>query len=233
MPREKQDAVVVGAGPNGLAAAITRARWRSDAHAAVLGQSSQEGDFLMIEIAMRWGGLSLIVGAILLGVATVLISLNPVVNQPLSPRNSLLLLLASIFLLLSLPVMYAKQIETAGWLGLAGFVLLQTGILLLVVMSSTPLLYPSLEIASGENIVVFLLGIALTLGLLLTGIATIQAGVHPQWAGIALLAATAGFFFVFLIAEFLPRQSGQIGSALFGIVLTLAFVGIGFSMWAS
>ena len=187
----------------------------------------------MTATAIRLSGLSLIAGAILLGIAIVFISLNPVINQPLSSRNSLLLLLASIFLLLSLPTMYAMQVGTAGWLGLIGFALLQTGILLLVVMAATPLLYPSLNLSSGENPIIFLLGIALTLGLLLTGIATLQASVHPQWTGIALLAATAGFFFVFFVAEFLPPQSGQIGSAFFGIVLALAFVGIGFSMWKS
>jgi hypothetical protein len=183
----------------------------------------------MAETAVRMSGLSLILGASLLGIAIVLISLNPVVNQTMSPFSSLLLLLASIFLLLSLPSMYAKQADLAGWIGLAGFGLLQTGILLLVVIASTPLLYPSLNQSSGENPVVFFLGIALTLGLLLTGIGTVQANVHPQWTGIALLAATAGFFFVFFVAEFLPPQSGQIGSALFGIVLALA--GIGWSMW--
>jgi hypothetical protein len=185
----------------------------------------------MAETAIRWSGLSLLVGATLLGAAIVLISLNPVVNQPLSPRNSLLLLLSSIFLLLSLPAMYAKQAQAAGWLGLTGHALLQTGILLLVVLASTPLLYPSLNMASGENPVAFFLGIALSLGLLLTGIATIRASVYPRWAGILLLGATAGFFFDFFIAEFLPSPAGQIGSALFGILLALALAWIGLSMW--
>lgn len=128
--------------------------------------------------------------------------------------------------------MYAKQAGAAGWLGLTGHALLQTGILLLVVTASTPLLYPSLKTTPGENPVIFFLGIALTLGLLLTGIATIRASVYPQWAGIVLLAAMAGFFFVFFVAEFLPPQAGQIGSAFFGILLALALAWIGFSMWA-
>ncbi|MCL4562998.1 MAG: hypothetical protein M1281_20590 [Chloroflexi bacterium] len=62
-------------------------------------------------------------------------------------------------------------------------------------MVAPALLYPSLDQAPGENLAAFLPGIALTLGLLLTGIATILAGVYPRWAGILLLAATAGFFF--------------------------------------
>lgn len=185
----------------------------------------------MADIAVRLGAIVLIVGAALLGIAIVLVSFAPVVNRPLPPRVSLLLLLSATLLLLSLPVMYAKQAQAAGWLGLTAYVLLQTGILLLVILAAPSLLYPSLNSAPGENLVVLLLGIALTLGLLLTGIATIQADVFPRWAGILLLAATTGFFFVFFVAEFLPPAAGQLGSAFFGILLTLALVWIGIALW--
>jgi hypothetical protein len=185
----------------------------------------------MAEIAFRLSGTLLIVGAILLGIAIVTAALTPVMNQPLSPRISLLLLLSSILLLLSLPAMFAKQANAAGWLGLTGHGLLQTGILLLVVLAAPPLLYPTLKLVPGENLVFFLLGIALTMGLLLTGIATIRADVFPRWAGILLLAATAGFFFDFFVAEFLPPLAGQIGSAFFGILLALALAWIGIALW--
>ena len=172
----------------------------------------------------------MVVGAALLGIVIVIISLKPVMNQVFSPTVSLLFLLSSIFLLLSLPAMYARQANSAGWLGLTGYALLQSGILLLVVVAATPLLYPSLKTAPGENLAVFLLGIALTLGLLLTGIATIRAGVFPRGAGILLLAATAGFFFDFFIAEFLPPIAGQMGSAIFGILLALSLAWIGVAL---
>ena len=185
----------------------------------------------MGNIAVRWSGLFLIAGAALLGIAIVRVSFQPVVNQQFTSGTSLIFLLSSILLLLSLPGMYFRQANSAGWLGLAGFGLLQPGILLLVVIASTPLLYPGIKTPSGENMVVFLLGIALVIGLLLTGIATIQAKVFPLWSGILILAATAGFFFVFFIAEFLPPITGQIGSAFFGIVLALSLVWIGISIW--
>ena len=185
----------------------------------------------MINIAVRWSGLLLIAGAALLGIAILRISLQPVVNQLFTSGISLVFLISSILLLLSFPGMYLRQANSAGWLGLAGFVLLQIGILILVVMASTPLLYPEIKTPSGENIVVFLLGIALVIGLLLTGIATIQAKVFPLGSGILILTATAGFFFVFFIAEFLPPISGQIGSAFFGVVLSLALIRIGVSIW--
>jgi hypothetical protein len=75
-----------------------------------------------------------------------------------------------------------------------------------------------------------LLGITLIIGLLLTGIATIQAKVFPLWSGILLLVATGFIFFTFLIAEFLPPITGQIGSAFFGIALSLALIWIGVSI---
>src|SRR5690349_19028280 len=120
----------------------------------------------MATFAIQSSGFLLIVGAVLFGVAVVMISFNPVVNQVISPRIGLLLLLSSICLLLSLPAMYASQADAAGWLGLAGHALLQAGTLLLVLIATPPLLYPALNAAPGENPVFFLLGIALTLGLL-------------------------------------------------------------------
>ncbi len=63
--------------------------------------------------------------------------------------------------------------------------------------------------------------------LLLTGVATTRADVFPRWAGILLLAATAGFFFDFFIADFLPPMFGQVGAAGFGALLALALAWIG------
>jgi hypothetical protein len=185
----------------------------------------------MTQIVYRWSGLLLILGAVLLGIAIILISLKPVINQPIPPRANILLLLSSILLLLTLPAVYARQANAAGWLGLTGHALLQTGVLLLVVIAAPSLLFPSLKQTSGENLVVFLLGIALTLGLLLTGIATLRAGIFPRAAGVLLLVAMVGFFFDFFIAEFLPPMAGQIGSALFGVLLALSFVWIGAALW--
>ena len=185
----------------------------------------------MADTALRLSGLLLIGGAALLGAAIVILSFKPVINQVFSPGISVLLLLSSILLLVSLPGMYARQANMAGWPGLAGYALLQAGMALLIIIAAPPILYPAIKEGSGNNPVLFVLGIALTLGLLLTGIATIRAGVYSQWSGILLLAATAGFFFVFFVAEFLPARAGQIGSAFFGMLLALALASIGLSIW--
>ncbi len=184
----------------------------------------------MTDSVIRLSGLPLIAGAVLLGAAIVRVSFNPVVNQSFSPLVSTVFMLGSVLLLVSLPGMYARQADAAGWLGLAGYALLQAGMVLIVVLSATPLLYPTFKAPMGENPLAFALGIALALGLLLTGVATLQAGVLPRWAGVLMLAATAGFFFVFFVAEFLPPLAGKAGNAVFGVLLALSLAWIGLSL---
>ena len=71
----------------------------------------------------------------------------------------------------------------------------------------------------------------LTVGLLLTGITTFQAAVQPRPAVALLLAATAGLFVAFFVAEFLPPVVGQVATAAFGILLALGFAWIGLGLW--
>lgn len=181
--------------------------------------------------AIQWSGPVLVCGALALALAIGLISLRPVVNQPFSPGVAALMLGSAVLLLLALPGMYAAQADATGGVGLVGHALLMVGLLLPVAVAATPLLHPSVKEATGENAVIFALGIALTLGLLLTAVATFQAGVFPRPAAALLLAATAGFFFVFFVAEFLPAAAGQIGSACFGILLAVGLAWIGMALW--
>ena len=180
--------------------------------------------------AIHWSGPALVGGAAALAMAIGLISPRPVVGQSISPNVAALLLLSTALLLLSLPAVYAVQAEKVGAVGLVAHALLAIGLLLPAIVGATPLLHPTLDLPSGENPLV-VLGIALTLGLLLTGISTFQADVLPRPAAVLLLAATAGFFFVFFVAEFLPAPAGQIGSAVFGILLALGFAWIGVALW--
>lgn len=98
-------------------------------------------------------------------------------------------------------------------------------------VSATPLLFPSSTEPYRNHPALFALGVSFTLGLLLTGVATLRAGVFPPAAGILLLAATGGFFFAFFVAEFLPPLAGQIGNALLGSLLALGFTWIGIALW--
>jgi hypothetical protein len=185
----------------------------------------------MKNLAIRWSGLLLIIGAALLGTAIVMASFAPEMTQQLPPLANAFLFLASVLLLLSLPAMYAMQADAAGWLGLIGHALLQTGVLLFVVVSAPPLLYSSFDRPFENSVTAFLLGTALSLGLLLSTIATIRAGVYPRAASILLLIGTAGMFFSFFIAEWLPRLVGQVVGVITNILLGLALAWIGFSIW--
>lgn len=185
----------------------------------------------MLNTAIRWSGALLIAAAVLLGSATILVSSSPDANAPFSTPVSYLFLVGAILLLLGLPGMYARQANNAGWLGLAGYALLQAGSVLFVMLATPGLWYPSIKEPFPESVSAFLLGIALTLGLLLTGIATLRARVFPRWASILLLGATALFFFGFFVAELLPPVPGP--GVVLGILLALALAWIGLAMWTS
>ena len=182
-------------------------------------------------VAIQWSGPVLVGGALAFGLAVVVISSRPVIATTLSPDVAALLLVSAALLLLALPAMYAVQADATGLLGLVGHAFLATGLLLLVVLAATPLLHPSVSGPIGEHPLVFVLGIALTLGLFLTGIATFQAEVFPRPAALLVLGAMAGFFFVFFVAEFLPPAAGQLGTAVFGVVLAVGLSWIGVALW--
>jgi hypothetical protein len=184
-----------------------------------------------VTAAVPLGGLALVAGAASLGLAIVRISTRPVVGQAIEPDVAALLLVSSALLLLGAPALYAVQAAATGVGGMVAHVLLSAGLLLLVVVAVTPLLYPSLGVSTVEHPIVFGLGIALTLGLLLTGIVTFQAGVLPRPAAGLVLGAMAGFAFVFFVAEFLPPAAGQAGTAVFGVLLALGFGWLGLAVW--
>lgn len=181
--------------------------------------------------AIQWAGPLLIIGAFLVGLSVLLVSREPVVGQPLRPWLAGLILSATVLLLLAMPAVYARQAVATGWLGLVAHALLSIGLLLPVVVAATPLLHPSISAPSGEHPVLFLLRIALTLGLLLTGAMTLQAGVFPRPAAILVLGAAAGFFAVFFVAEFLPASFGQIATAIFATLLAVGLGWIGVALW--
>jgi hypothetical protein len=184
----------------------------------------------MSDIASRTCGILLIGGAILLAISISIISSRPVMNRSFAATESLLAFLAGLLLIISLPAMYSLQSAASGLPGLIGYVSLQAGMLFLVAIAAPRLLFPSFNEPLGESVAAFLLGIALVLGLFATGIAVLQAGVFPRATGFLILAATAGFFFTFFIAEFLPPIAGQVGSAIFAVLLGAAFAWIGLSL---
>lgn len=181
--------------------------------------------------AIQWSGPLLVGGAALLAAAIVGAALRPAVNAAIRPELAAILVVAAALLTVSLPLMYAAQAEPSGATGLAGYALLQVGILLLVVVSATPVLFPHISEPFGNHVLTGSLGIALTLGILLTGVATLQAGVFPRPAALLVLAGAAGFFFSFFVAEFLPPAPAQAANAVLGVLFPAGFAWIGLAMW--
>jgi hypothetical protein len=184
-----------------------------------------------MRLAFRWSGPILTLGSLGLGSSIVLMSARPDVNRALDPGLASLMLGSAGMLLLALPALYAAQAEATGALGLVAHALLATGLLLLVAVAALPLADATFTGAYAENAVFFLLAIALTFGLLLTGVATFRGGVFPRGAGALMLVATAGFFFAFFIAENLPPVFLVLGSGVFAVLLALGFAWVGVALW--
>lgn len=181
---------------------------------------------------VAWGGAALVGGAVLLGIAVASASFRAREDETLSPLVASALVGAAALFVVGLPVMYAQHAASAGTLGLAAHVLLTIGVLIFVLVSGGPLLFAAAPTTYGTSVVVVALALALAAGLVLTGVAILEANVYPSGAGYLLLASAAGFLFSFFIAELLPRVVGQIGTATLGVLLAASFAWIGIVMWS-
>lgn len=151
--------------------------------------------------------------------------------------------------LLGFTGLYARQVDKAGWLGLAGFLLLlfswwlQTGFvfaeafILPPLASEAPTFVDGLlgTIAAGRASEADLgvlpalytlgVGIPYMLGGLLFGIATFRAGVLPRWP--AGLLAVSGPLAMIMVA-LLPHQLERFAA----IPMGLAMAWLGYALWA-
>lgn len=199
---------------------------------------------------IRWAGLAaLVAGLIFAGI------------QPIHPPDVLssvttgawtliisLKFAMCLLFLIGITGIYARQVEEAGWLGLAGFLLLilcwwlQTGyvftdlFILPVLATTAPQFVESflgivnpgspVEMNIGALPAAYgLLGILYMLGGLLFGIATFRAGVLPRWAaGLLAVAGPLGPVAVALLPHALERYVG--------VPLGLALVWLGYALFS-
>ena len=152
-----------------------------------------------------------------------------------------------LLILVGITGIYARQVEKAGWLGLAGFLLLilcwwlqsayvfaETFIVPQLATSAPPFVVSFLGIASGNpgemNIeplpAIYSLGIGIPymLGGLLFGIATLRAGILPRWAA-GLLAVAAALT---PAAALLPHDIQRLAAIPVGIALAW----LGYALWS-
>ena len=92
--------------------------------------------------SIRWGGIALLLGALLAEIAIVAFSISraQAVGRPAqySPWFTSLFAAGAILISLALPLMYASQARETGALGLVGFVLLEAGWVFVVVVTTAP-----------------------------------------------------------------------------------------------
>jgi len=197
---------------------------------------------------IRWAGLPLIVaGIIFAGIqpihpADVVASVTTSAWAIITPLKTMM----SLFFLLGITGLYARQANRAGWLGLTGFLLfslcwaLQTAyifaeafILPLLATTAPHFVDGLLGVVSGRASEVNLgalpalynsAGILYMLGGLLLGIATFRAGVLPRGAG-GLLAITAALT---PLAALLPHQIQRLAAMPMG----LALAWLGYALWS-
>ncbi len=198
---------------------------------------------------IRWAGLSALVAGICFVVLGLLHPPN-VLSSVTTTRWAIvhsLALAMSLFGLLGMMGLYARQVKEAGWLGLAGFLLLSLWLVLILPFTFfevffLPLLATEaptfaegfLRIFTGSateiNFGVLaalwkLSGVLLLLGGLLFGIATFRAGILPRWpAGPFAVAGPVSA----LLAALLPHPLDRLAAVPMGLGLAW----LGYALWS-
>ena len=198
---------------------------------------------------IRWTGLSTIVAGVIFAAiqpihpADVVGSVNTSAWAIITGLKTVMCLL----LLLGITGLYARQVNKAGWLGLAGFLLfgvswaIQTAFVFAEAFIMPPLASVAPMFVDGflgasyarateadlgalPLIYGLVVGGGYMLGGLLFGIATFRAGILPRWAG-GLLAATAALT---PLAVLLPHAIQRLAAIPMGLALAV----LGYALWS-
>jgi hypothetical protein len=216
---------------------------------AVIGGNDKESQMKVTgAMLIRWAGLAaMVAGVIFAGIQPihppdVLSSVTTGAWAIITPLKTAMCLL----FLLGITGLYARQVQEAGWLGLAGFLLfglswaLQTAFVFAEAFIMPPLATTAprfvegfLGIASGHASTVnlgalpalyALVGVLYMLGGLLLGIATLRARVLPRWpAGLLAVAAV-----LTPAAALLPHQIQRFAAIPVGVALAW----LGYALWS-
>ncbi len=198
---------------------------------------------------IRWSGLSaMAAGLIFAGIQPihppdVLSSVNTSTFIIITSLKTVM----SIFGLLGITGLYARQVEETGWLGLAGYLLLTIFYAVQMCFSfAEPLILPLLTtvaptfvesvmgMSSGAGgpmnlgafaVVYQLVSVLYLLGLLLFGIAIFRARILSRWA--AGLLAFSGPLALIMVA-LLPHQLERLAAVPMGIAL----IWLGYALWS-
>src|SRR6266566_9090082 len=199
------------------------------------------------ETLFRSSGVVLLVGSLLGLVWTIMSALILPITNPdqfaglLFLLVSLMMLFASMAIVAGLPGMYARQATRAGWLGLAGFVLIFFGMLVVGVgfglISATVIPWltthaPNLlagELPPVLNVFIIVAILMVVVGTIPLGVATMRAGILPRWAGLLLIIS--GVAGLVVIAP-LPALVRNILAGVSAVTFFLGLAWIGYALWS-
>jgi hypothetical protein len=195
----------------------------------------------------RYGGLALIVGAVLGIIGEVVTNLVFPGNDPTATQNSTyvaftaILLIGELLLLIGMPSIPARQATHATWLSPVGFALTLAGgimftgftIVTLVIFPWIAQAAPNLMSANApppSGMLTFFLSASILFGLggLLLGIDVMRAGVLPRTAGLLLMIGAI------LNAANFPLQGllGSIVGTVSFVLFAVALAWMGYAMYA-
>jgi len=210
----------------------------------------EQGDFVNTTVLFRWAGVAAMLAGIIFAAIQPFHPLD-VLESVTTTRWAIIQSLKvamCIFGLFGLTGLYARQAHAAGWLGLAGYLLLSLFyMLMLPFVFAEAFLLPLLAtqaptfvegflgIFNGRPVqanlgavplLYLLAGLAgYLLGGLLFGVATLRAGILPRWgAGLLAFAAVSPM----LLSPLLPHPLDR----LLALPMGLALVWLGYALWA-
>ena len=195
---------------------------------------------------IRWAGLSAVVGGLIFAAR-----IHPPDTLASVTTSEWVIVhavgVAMCFLImLGIAGIYARQAREVGWLGLAGFLMLQVMwtltaafqfaealILPLLATDAPSFVEGFVGISSGATseanlgalpTVFSIASVLYLLGGVLLGVATFRAGILPRWAGIALAVGTVAP----LAFALLPHEFIRVAAVPFG----LALAWLGYALWS-
>jgi hypothetical protein len=199
---------------------------------------------------IRWSGLAAVLAGIIFAGIQPIHPLEVVANVT-TPAWALITSFKTamcLLFLLGITGMYARQVNKAGWLGLAGFLLLfltwalqaafvfAEAFILPLLATTAPQFVDAVlgnlargqasDVNLGALPLIYQLGVGVPymLGGLVFGLATLRAGILPRWAG-GLLAVTATLT---PLAALLPHNIQRLAA----IPMGLALATLGYALWS-
>jgi hypothetical protein len=195
---------------------------------------------------LRWSGLALVAGGLLLAVATALHPSRETTATILQAEVRLvaahvLFTLSSLLVLLGLPGLYGAESERMGRLGLAGFLAAFTGTALVAVSGNFGFLAPVLAAESPQtidainaylpvvafNVVAFL---GFVVGFVLFGMAMVKTATLPRASGILVAVGAPAQVVGFALAQTVSPALWTV-AVLGSVALGVGLAWPGYQLW--